>query len=58
MERTRVYKSELKWTDMGHFQSDDYKVFVCGQEHVRRDGVAIICEKNTLRCVIGIQTNQ
>ena len=45
MERTRVEIlgiCELKWTEMGHFQSDDYKVLFCGQEHVRRNGVAII----------------
>ena len=50
MERTRVEIlgiSELKWTEMGHFQSDEYKVFFCGQDHVRRNGVAIICDKDT-----------
>ena len=56
MERTRVEIlgiSELKWTEMGHFQSDEYKVFFCGQDHVRRNGVAIICDKDTSRCVMG-----
>ena len=38
---------------MGHFQSDEYKVFFCGQDHVRRNGVAIICDKDTSRCVMG-----
>ena len=56
MEGTRVEIlgiSELKWTEMGHFQSDEYKVFFCGQDHVRRNSVAIICDKDTSRCVIG-----
>ena len=56
MERTRVEIlgiSELKWTEMDHFQSDEYKVFFCGQDHVRRNGVAIICDKDTSRCVMG-----
>ena len=57
MERTRVEIlgspiSELRWTEIGHFQSDEYKVFFCGQDHVRRNGVAIICDKDTSRCVM------
>ena len=53
MDKTRVEilgVSELKWTEMGHFQC---KVFFCGQEHVRRNGVAIIWENDTSRCVMG-----
>ena len=45
MERTRVEIlgiSELKWTEMGRFQSDEYKVFFCGQDHARRNCVPII----------------
>ena len=56
MERTIVEIlgiSELKWTEMGHFQSDEYKVFFLWQDHVRRNGVAIICDKDTSRCVMG-----
>ncbi len=56
MERTKVEIlgiSELKWAEMGHFQSDEYKVFFCGQDYVRRNGVAIICNKDTSRCVMG-----
>ena len=44
MERTRVVIlgiSELKWTEMIHFQSDEYKVFFCHQDHVRRNGVTM-----------------
>ena len=56
MERTRVEIlgiNELKWTEMGHFQSDEYKVFFCGRDHVRGNGVAIICDKDTSICVMG-----
>ena len=34
--------SELKWTGMGEFNSDDHYIYYCGQESLRRDGVAII----------------
>ena len=37
--------SELKWTGMGDFNSDDYFVYYCGQESLRRNGVAIIVNK-------------
>ena len=33
--------SELKWTRMGEFNSDDYYIYYCGQESLRRNGVAI-----------------
>ena len=33
--------SELKWTGMGEFNSDDHYIYVCGQESLRRNGVAI-----------------
>ena len=33
--------SELKWTGMGEFNSDDYYVYYCGQQSLRRNGVAI-----------------
>ena len=32
--------SELKWTGMGEFNSDDYCIYYCGQESLRRNGVA------------------
>ena len=57
MERTIVEIlgiSELKWTEMSHFQSDEYKVFFCGQDHVRRNGV--ICDKD-IKMRNGIQFN-
>ena len=37
--------SELKWTGMGEFNSDDYYIYYCGQESLRRNGVAIIGNK-------------
>ena len=37
--------SELKWTGMGEFNSDDHYVYYCGQESRRRNGVAIIVNK-------------
>ena len=36
---------ELKWTGMGEFNSDDHYVYYCGQESLRRNGVAIIVNK-------------
>ena len=34
--------NELKWTGMGEFNSDDHYIYYCGQESLRRNGVAII----------------
>ena len=46
--------SELKWTRMGEFNSDDHYIYYCGQESLRRNGVAILVNKRvrnaTLRC--------
>ena len=39
--------SELKWTDMGAFTSDDHDIYYCGQESLRRNGVAIIVNKKS-----------
>ena len=38
--------SELKWTGMGEFNSDDHYIYYCGQESLRRKGVAIIVNKS------------
>ena len=38
--------SELRWTGMGEFNSDDYYIYYCGQESLRRNGVAIIVNKS------------
>ena len=37
--------SELKWTGMGTFNSDDHDIYYCGQESLRRNGVAIVVNK-------------
>ena len=37
--------SELKWTEMGEFNSDDHNIYYCGQESLRRSGVAIMVNK-------------
>ena len=37
--------SELKWMGMGEFNSDDHYIYCCGQESLRRNGVAIIVNK-------------
>ena len=37
--------SKLKWTGMGEFNTDDHYIFYCGQESLRKNGVAIIVNK-------------
>ena len=37
--------SELKWTGMGEFNPDDHYIYYCGQESLRRNGVALIVNK-------------
>ena len=39
--------SELKWTGMGEFNSDDHSIYYCGQESLRRKGVAIMVNKES-----------
>ena len=39
--------SELKWTGMGEFNSDDRYIYYCGQESLRRNGVALIVNKES-----------
>ena len=45
--------SELKWTGMGEFNSDDHFIYYCGQESLRRNGVAIIVNKKVRNAVLG-----
>ena len=45
--------SELKWTGMGEFNSDDHYIYYCGQESLRRNGVAIIVNKRVQSAVLG-----
>ena len=45
--------SELKWIGMGEFNSDDHSINYCGQESLRRNGVAIIVNKRVQNAVLG-----
>ena len=45
--------SELKWTGVGEFNSDDHSIYYCGQESLRRNGVAIIVNKRVQNAVLG-----
>ena len=45
--------SELKWTGMGEFNSDDHYIHYCGQESLRRKGVAIMVNKRVQNAVLG-----
>ena len=44
--------SELKWTGMGEFNSDDHYIYLCGQESLRRNGVAIMVNKRVQNAVL------
>ena len=57
-EMDRVYTdilgiSELKWTGMGEFNSDDHYIYYCEQESLRRNGVSIIVNKRIRKAVLG-----
>ena len=45
--------SELKWTGMGEFNSDDHYIYYCGQESLERNGIAIIVNKRVQNAVLG-----
>ena len=45
--------SELKWTGMGEFNSDDHYIYYCGQASFRRSGVAIMVSKRIRNAVLG-----
>ena len=45
--------SELKWTGMGQFNSDDHYIYYCGQESLRRNGGAIMFNKSFQNAVLG-----
>ena len=45
--------NELKWTEMGDFNSDDHYIYYCGQESLRRNGIAIIVNKRVQNAVLG-----
>ena len=44
--------SELKWMGMGRFNSDDHYIYHCGQESLRRNGVAIMVNKRVQNAVL------
>ena len=45
--------SELKWTGMGEFNSDDHYIYYCGQESLRRNGVGIMVNRRVPNAVLG-----
>ena len=45
--------SELKWTGMGEFNSDDHYIYYCGQESLRSNGVTIMVNKTVRNVVLG-----
>ena len=45
--------SELKWTGMGEFNSNDHYIYYCRQESLRRNGVTIIVNKRVRNAVLG-----
>ena len=45
--------SELKWTGMGKFNSDDHYIYHCGQEYLRRNGVSLVVNKRVQNAVLG-----
>ena len=45
--------SELRWTGMGEFNSDDHYIYYCRQEFLRRNGVAIMVNKRVQNAVLG-----
>ena len=49
--------SELKWTGIGEFNSDDHYIYYCGQESLRRHGVAIMVNKS-LKCSTWMQSQK
>ena len=49
--------SEPKWTGMGEFNSDDHYIYDCGQESLRRNGIAIMVNKS-LKCSTWVQSQK
>ena len=49
--------SEPRWTGMGEFKSDDHYIYYCGQESLRRNGVALIVNKS-LKCSTWMQSQK
>ena len=45
--------SKLRWTGMGEFNSDDHYIYYCGQESLRRNGVALIIDRESEMLYLG-----
>ena len=50
--------SELEWMGMGEFNSDAHYIYYCGKESLRRNGVAIIIKKKSLKCSSWVQSQK
>ena len=50
--------SKLKWTGMGEFNSDDHYIYYCGQESLRRNGVAMMVNKKSPKCSTWMQSQK
>ena len=60
MARVNIYilaTCEIKWSGMGEFNSDDHYIYYCGQESLRRNGVAIMVNKS-LKCRTWMQSQK
>ena len=61
MARVNVYTlgfSKLRWTGTGEFISDYHYIYYCGQESLRRNGVAIMVNKKSLKCSTWMQSQK
>ena len=50
--------SELKWTGMGEFDSDDHYIYYCGQIFLRRNEVPLIVKRNSPKCITCMQSQK
>ena len=50
--------SELRWTGMGEFNSEDHYIYYCGQESLGRNGVAIMVQQKNPKCSTGMQSQK
>ena len=50
--------SQLKWTGVGEFNSDGHYIYYCGQESFRRNGIALIVNKKSLKCSTWMQSQK
>ena len=49
--------SKIKWTGMGGFNADDHYIYYCGQESLRRNGIALVVNKS-LKCSTWVQSQK